>query len=188
MIIEAKDDVGQMLFAAGTGLADLRERLKQLEAEADDLWAPRKSARRLYYQARDRLEEAQSKQREHSLTVSAWRTARKTLSDTEKTLEERRKEHEATSTELKKLARIRHVYGAMRHRQELTQEIAALGNVIVLPEDAAEQLAQAEQQDAKFRAQVDVLALQLEDTRQALDAVTFRRRAGAAGERHHATQ
>ena len=30
-IIEAKDDVGQMLFAAGTGLADLRERLNQLE-------------------------------------------------------------------------------------------------------------------------------------------------------------
>ena len=33
-IIEARDDVGQMLFAAGTGLADLRERLKQLEDEA----------------------------------------------------------------------------------------------------------------------------------------------------------
>ena len=66
-IIGAKDDVGQMLFAAGTGLADLRERLKQLEEEADRLWAPRKSAR-LYYQAQARLEEAQSRQREHSLT------------------------------------------------------------------------------------------------------------------------
>ena len=72
-IIEAKDDVGQMLFAAGTGLADLRERLKQLEEEADRLWAPRKSAR-LYYEAQARLEEAQKRQREHSLTVSAWRT------------------------------------------------------------------------------------------------------------------
>ena len=173
VIIEAKDDVGQMLFAAGTGLTDLRERLNQLEAEADELWASRKSARRLYYQARDRLEEAQSRQREHSLTVSAWRTARKTLRDAAKTLEERRKEHGATSTELKKLARIRHVYRAMRQRQELTREIAALGNVIVLPEDAAEQLDQAEQQDAKFRAQVDVLALQLEDARQALDAISF---------------
>ena len=172
-IIEAKDDVGQMLFAAGTGLADLRERLKQLEEEADGLWAPRKSDRRLYYKAQDRLEEAQSRQREHSLTVSAWRTARKTLSDAEKTLQERRQEHEATSKELKKLARIRRVHGAVRQRRELTQEIAALGDVVVLAEDAAEQLAQAEQRDAKIRAQVDVLAPQLEEARQALKAITF---------------
>ena len=172
-IIGAKDDVGQMLFAAGTGMADLRERLKQLEEEADRLWAPRRSERRLYYQAQDRLEEAQSRQREHSLTVSAWRTARKTLSDAEKTLQERREEHEETSKELKKLVRIRHVHGAIRQRRELTQEIAALGDVIVLAEDAAEQLDQAEQQEAKIRAQVDILAPQLEEARQALEAITF---------------
>ena len=172
-IIGAKDDVGQMLFAAGTGLADLRERLKQLEEEADQLWAPRRSERRLYYQAQDRLEEAQSRQREHSLTVSAWRTARKTLSDAEKILQERREEHEETSKELKKLVRIRHVHGAIRQRRELTQEIAALGDVIVLAEDAAEQLDQAEQQEAKIRAQVDILVPQLKEARQALEAITF---------------
>ncbi len=139
-IIEAKDDVGQMLFAAGTGLADLRERLKQLEEEADQLWAPRKSERRLFYQAQDRLEEAQSRQREQSLTVGAWRTARITLSDAEKTLQDFRKEHEGKSKELKKLARIRHVHGAVRQRRELTQGIAALGDVIVLAEDASKLL------------------------------------------------
>ena len=171
-IIEAKDDVGQMLFAAGTGLSDLRKRLKQLEEEADRLWAPRKSAR-LYYQARDRLEKAQSRQHEHSLSVNAWTTARKTLSDAEKTLQERRKEHEETSKELKKLVRIRHVHGAIRQRRELIQAIAALGNVIVLAEDAAEQLDQAKQQDVKFRAQVDILAPQLEEAQQALEDITF---------------
>ena len=170
-IIEAKDDVGQMLFAAGTGLADLRERLKQLEEEADRLWAPRKSAR-LYYQAQDRLEEAQSRQREHSLTVNTWRTARKTLSGAEKTLQERRNEHEETSKEQKKLVRIRHVHGAIRQRRELTQQIGALGDVIVLAEDAAEQLDQAEQQEAQIRAQLDILAPQLEEARQALEANT----------------
>ena len=172
-IIDAKDDVGQMLFAAGTGLADLRERLKQLEEEADRLWAPRKSATRLYYQARDRLEEAQVRQREHSLTVSAWRTVRKKLSDAESTLQERRKEHEETSKELKKLVRVRHVHGAIRQRRELTQKIAALGDVIVLVEDAANQLAQAEQQEVKFRAQFDILAPLLKEDRQALEAITF---------------
>ena len=180
-IVEAKDDVGQMLFAAGTGLADLRKRLKQLEEEADRLWAPRKSVR-LYYQAQDRLEEAQSRQREHSLSVSAWRTAHKTLSDAEERLQERRKEQEETSKELKKLVRIRHVHGAIRRRRELTQEIEALGDVNVLAEDAAEQLNQAEQQDAKIRAQVDILAPQLQEAQEALEGITydeaFVRRAG----------
>ena len=172
-IIEAKDDVGQMLFVAGTGLADLRERLKQLEEEANLLWAPRKSERRLYYQAQDRLKEAQSRQRKHSMSVSSWRTARKTLSDAEKILQERREEHEETSKELKKLVRIRHVHGAIRRRRELTQEIEALGNVIVLAEDAAVQLDLAEQQEAKFRAQLDILAPHLEEARQTLEAITF---------------
>ena len=172
-ILEAKDDLGQTLFAAGTGLADLRNRLKRLEAEADQLWAPRKSGHRLYYQARDRLDDARSRQREHSLTVRAWRTVHTTLSDAEKKLNERREEHAATSTELKKLVRIRRVYGAIRQRRELKQEIAALGDVIELAEDAAKQLAQAERQEAKARAQVDILAPQLEEARQALEAITL---------------
>ena len=43
----------------------------------------------------------------------------------------------------------------------------------MLAEDAAEQLAQAEQQDAKIRAQVDILAPQLEESRQALETIAF---------------
>ncbi len=172
-IIEAKDDVGQMLFTAGTGLADLRVRLKRLEEEADRLWAPRKSGRRLYYQAQDRLEEAQSRQRERSLTVSAWKRARKSLRDAEKSLQERRKEHEDTSKALKKLVRIRHVHGAVRHRHELTTQIAALGHVIALAEDAGEHLDLAEQQEAKVRAQMDILAPQLKKNQRALEANTF---------------
>ena len=171
-IIEAKDDVGQMLFAAGTGLADLRERLKELEGEADQLWAPRKS-KKLYYQAQARWEEAQSRQREHSLSVSAWRTARKTLSDVETTLQERREEHEETSKELKKLVRIRHVHGAIRRRRELKQELEALGDVVVLAENAAVQLNEAEQKEARIRAQADILAPQLDEAQQSLEAISF---------------
>ena len=173
LILEAQDDVGQMLFAAGTGLADLRKRLKQLEDEADRLWAPRKSERRLYYQAQRRLEDAQSRQREHSLSVSAWRRSRKALDDADANLQARRTEHEETSRELKKLARIRRVHRAVRQRRALVQEIEALGDVILLPEDAAEQLTVAEQQAARIGAQVDILVPQLEQDREARDAISF---------------
>ena len=172
-IIEAKDDVGQMLFSAGTGLADLRERLKQLETEADGLWGPRRSERRLYYQAESRLEDARSRQQEHSLSATAWRAARKALTDAEKAQEQSRQEHEATSIELKKLARIRRVHGAVRRRGELEQEIAELGDVIVLAEDAGTQLAEVEKQEAEIKAQVEVLTPELEKTRQTLEGLTF---------------
>jgi len=172
-IIEAKDDVGQMLFSAGTGLADLRERLKQLEEEADRLWGPRRSERRLYHQAEARLEDARSRQREHSLSANAWRAARKALSDAEKAHVERRHEHEATSIELKKLARIRRVHAAVRRRGELEQGTAALGDVIVLAEDAGPQLAEAEKQEAEIKAQVEVLAPELEKARQALEGLAL---------------
>ena len=172
-ILEAKDDVGQMLFAAGTGLANLRSRLKRLESEADGLWAPRRSAHRLYYQARERLDDARSRQREHSLTVRAWRTVHSTLTETEKKLHERREEHAATSIELKKLARIRRVHGAIRQRRELKHEIAALGDVVELAENATEQLAEAEREDATAKAQIDILLPLLEKDRQALEAITL---------------
>ena len=76
------------------------------------------------------------------------------------------------STELKKLARIRRVYAAIRKRRDLIQEILALGDVVELSKDASRQLAQAEQQDAAARAQVDILKPQLEQSRQALEATS----------------
>jgi len=38
-ILQAQDNVGQMLFSASAGIAGLRERLKEMEEEADALWA-----------------------------------------------------------------------------------------------------------------------------------------------------
>ena len=172
-LIEANDDVGQMLFAAGTGLADLRSRLKQFEEEADQLWAPRKSSKRRYYQAQDRLEKARSQQREHTLDVRTWKVARKTWQDAEASLRACKQAYERTSTTLKKIARIRSVYSAIRQRQELTQKIKEMGNVILLPEDAGEQLESAEQRDARVGGEIDALTSQLEEDQTALKAIKF---------------
>ena len=172
-IIEARDDVGQMLFAAGTGLADLRGQLKQLEDEADGLWGSRRSERRLYYQAEARLIDAKSRQREHSLSANAWRTARKVASDAENAYELTSQEHESKSIELKKLARIRRVYAAVRRRGELELEIAELGNVILLVEDASTQLAQAQKQEAEIRAQIEVLDPELEKETQTIEKLAY---------------
>jgi len=55
-ILEAKDDVGQMLFSAGAGISGLRERLKELYDEADALWSERRAKHRKFYIAENKLE------------------------------------------------------------------------------------------------------------------------------------
>src|SRR5437016_7219955 len=45
-ILQAQDDVGQMLFSASAGITGLRESLNAMEAEADALWASRRAVHR----------------------------------------------------------------------------------------------------------------------------------------------
>ena len=172
-IIEAKDDVGQMLFSAGTGLSDVRKRLSRLEEEADELWGPRRSEKRRYYQAEGRFNNATKRQREHSLSATAWLAARKELDDAEKAHGENRQQHETTSIELKKLARIRRVYASVRRMRELEHELAALGDVVVLPENAAALLAEAKGHEAEMQPQVKILKSKLEQAQQRLEGLDF---------------
>ena len=71
-ILKAQDEVGQMLFSAGAGIAGLGERLRALDEEADALWAPRRAVRRKYYQADERLLAATRALREHTVTARRW--------------------------------------------------------------------------------------------------------------------
>ena len=135
-ILEAQDDIGKMLFSAGAGLSGLRETLNALEQEADELWAPRRAARRKYYQADDRLKEARKTLREHTVTVADWRKLEQTVEAVEETYAALEGEIEEKSAEQRKLGRIRRVYGNVRRNAELQEGIAALGEVTLLREDA----------------------------------------------------
>ena len=77
-ILEAKDEIGQMLFSAGTGIAGLRARLSKLSEEADQLWAERRAMRRKYYQADDKLKDAEKELRCQIFTVGKWRELKRT--------------------------------------------------------------------------------------------------------------
>ena len=71
-IIQAKDDIGATLFAAGAGVSGLRDRLTAMQEEADGLWASRRAGHRKYYQAEDRLKEADTALRQHTVTAIKW--------------------------------------------------------------------------------------------------------------------
>ena len=171
-IIEAQDDIGKMLFSAGAGLSGLRETLNALEQEADELWAPRRAARRKYYQADDRLKEARRTLREHTVTVADWRKLEQAVDGVQETYAVLEKEIEEKSAEQRKLGRIRRVYGNVRRNAELEEGIAALGGVTLLREDALQILRDAERNDAAIAGRVETLKGQIETVREERSKLT----------------
>ena len=164
-ILEARDDIGQMLFSAGAGLSGLRETLNALEQEADELWAPRRAARRKYYQVDDRLKEARTTLREHTVTVADWRKLEQAVQAVQETYAALEQEIEEKSAEQRKLGRIRRVYGNVRRNAELEEGIAALGEVTLLREDALKILRDAERNDAATAGRIETLRNQIDSAR-----------------------
>ena len=63
-ILEAKDDVGQAIFAAGSGLVGVTRLADALEEEARQIWSERTSGARTYYIAQKAHDEARARVRE----------------------------------------------------------------------------------------------------------------------------
>ena len=104
-ILDAKDEVGQMLFSAGAGLSGLRDRLKALTEDADGLWSSRKAAHRKYYQALDRLDTAEKALREHTVTAAKWQEMKRVYDDAQEAYDALEKQNEDISREQRKLSR-----------------------------------------------------------------------------------
>jgi uncharacterized protein YhaN len=164
-ILEARDEVGQMLFSAGAGIAGLREHLKALEEEADGLWGSRRATRRKYYQADDRLKAAENALREHTVTATKWQELRRTYDAAREAYDTVEQEIEGKSVELRRLNRIRRVYRDVRRKSDIEDGIRLLGKVTLLPEDALQSLERAEREDAQAAARVETLTEQLEAVR-----------------------
>ena len=172
-ILEAKDDVGQMLFSAGAGIAGLRDRLGELSAEAEELWSARRARHRKFYIADDKLTEAQRTLREQTFTANKWRELKRAYDKAEEAYAEVDKKIKEISAERNCLSRIRRVFRDMHRKQELEGQLAELGDIIVLPEDAGKVVAEAERRDTGAVTRIAMLHEQLERAEKSLEGLTF---------------
>ncbi|MBG05590.1 MAG: DNA double-strand break repair Rad50 ATPase [Rhodospirillaceae bacterium] len=173
-ILEAKDDVGQMLFSAGAGIGGLRERLNELAAEADGLWSPgRRAKHRKFSIAEDKLGSASKELREHTLSATKWRELKKTYEEAEETYDTIDKAITEATTTRTRLSRIRRVFRDVRRKQELDGLLNAIGGVIELPEDAAVLVAEAERNEAQIGTSIDTLREQLQRAEEELEKLTY---------------
>lgn len=87
-IVEARDDLGRTLFAAGSGLTGVTDKLKALEAEADAIWGPSSRQSRTFTQVQKHYTEATKVVRDEALKPKAWSDAKALVDRTFAVLEE----------------------------------------------------------------------------------------------------
>lgn len=156
-ILQAQDDVGQMLFSAGAGISGLRQRLKAIEEEAETLWANRRAAHRKFYQADDKLKAAETALRAHTLSASRWQELKTAVEEADGTVAKLEADIETKAAEYRKLTRVRRVFRDVRKRSEFNASIQDLKGSVSLPDDAANTLAAAVDDRVTAETRIDTL-------------------------------
>lgn len=121
-MVEAKNDLGRALFAAGSGLTGIADELTKLETEADAIWAVTASQRRTFTQAQRQLADAARAIRDGALKPKAWADARQAAERAYAALEAARKARDDVQSELRAADRIRRLAPLVRrHNEQLEQ-------------------------------------------------------------------
>jgi uncharacterized protein YhaN len=136
-ILKQSGDLGQALFSAAAGTADLRKLMDQLDEGADDLFKPRGSTK-LVNQAVARFRDAYKRVKDASLPVAQWRKLQDELVLANKTIGLVEAEIKHLSRDKSRLERLRRVRGVLAQRRDVLRRSDELGDVLLLPEEFGE--------------------------------------------------
>lgn len=143
-ILKASNDVGRILFQSAAGIGSLGHVRDALEAEADKLWAKRKSGDRAYYVAAEALAIADANLKHNTVRARAWTDASLLIDTLEAELDALRARFRTLEGERVRLERIRRLAPAVRIFNDKTAALASLGTPPHLPDDALKTFNDAE--------------------------------------------
>ena len=170
-ILKSDGEMGRTLFSAGSGLLALRQEARRLDEESDNLWAPRKKQTRRYYQAQDRLQEADRSLRATIRRPKAWTDLQRAVRKARADLKRLRSDYGAAEAESRTHGRVRRVEPAVRLRRALEERLREFDAVVELPADAAARLDEADEKRAKEDAVLEMLKRQLAERRAEADGL-----------------
>ena len=172
-ILDDRDEVGSMLFSAGSAIQDLQGRLRALDEEAGELWSHRRSSKRKYYKATDRLKRAETALREHTVTASRWLDLQRAAQARQNEYDELMRSMRSNSSESRKLSRIRRVARHVGEKASLEAAISELGAVRKIPDGARKTLEKAEQDEMLAARGLREQGDMLEQAKQARRGLTW---------------
>jgi len=166
-ILSASDDIGRMLFQSASGVEHLGDVLQALQAEADALWAPRKSSTRAYYQALEAYEAAHAEFKRSTLRTKDWKAQHDALTATDAQLAEAKVRDVELRQQLSRLERIRRVRPlllVLDAARAQRADLQAGGDIASLEETAAQVFARATQDIALADADIARLQRDVDET------------------------
>ncbi|SFB50711.1 Uncharacterized protein YhaN [Rhizobium sp. NFR07] len=171
MMLKSGGEIGSLLFSAASGLTGLSGLRKSLEAEADGIYAQRKSKDRLFYQALDAHDEARRAERESELKASDWKGLLKEQAEAEEAVKAIRIEREATKRELESLRQLMQLEPVLAEIDRERERLGGYDHLADLPAGFAGELADAiehARQNAEMLRTADVEMGRLKDDLAAL--------------------
>lgn len=144
-ILDASDDVGQLLFQSASGLSSLGAVRDALAKEADLLFAPRRSGERAFYQALDQFDAARQTLRGATVRTSQWTAAMAQLEALQAAQHEAAAQYGALSSSRQQLERVRRIAPRVAQLRDVQAQLQALAEATEFPLDAALRLTEAEE-------------------------------------------
>ncbi|MBP2230413.1 uncharacterized protein YhaN [Azospirillum agricola] len=130
-MLQASDDLGQALFAAGSGLTEIGKVREALDNELDAIWGKRAAARRTFVAAERQLDACVKALRDAQLKPKEWSDAQADMESCQKALRNLQDRQTALTAQRDAAERLRRIGAAMRSRAALLAEIAAEREMIV---------------------------------------------------------
>ncbi|MBS9476953.1 ATP-binding protein [Ancylobacter radicis] len=159
-MVEAKNDLGRTLFAAGSGLTGIADELKTLDGEVDAIWGPKAAKHRTFTKAQEQLATALKAIRDDALKPKAWSEARQAAERARAALEAARGARDAVQAGLRAADRVRRLAPLVRRRQEHLDLLGGSDGTADLGkprEDGAETIIQEADEAQRQKAAADQL-------------------------------
>jgi uncharacterized protein YhaN len=167
-MVEAKNDLGRTLFAAGSGLTGIADELRALENEAEAIWGPTTKSSRTFTQALKQHTDATKSVRDEALKPKAWSDAKGASERTRAALDAVRDERDAIQAEVRAAERVRRLAPLARRREEHLTALAGFKGTTDLTrtrEDAAEKVIGEAEDAIREKAAVEQLLADIADRR-----------------------
>lgn len=136
-ILEGGGNIGQALFAAGSGITDLRKVQNDLRGKAEELFTPTATKKRING-ALSELKQKKKEIREAQLPAQEWQRHEQELRNAEKRIGEVTVELEGKRAEHNRLGRIGKALPLIGRRNGLLEDYKSYADAVILPENFGE--------------------------------------------------
>ena len=142
-ILEGRGDLGESLFAAGSGISHLRKIRSTLEDEASALYVPR-GHQRTVNQSVGKLRELRTALREATISADEWAHREQASRDATEAVARLSQHRQELVRERSRIDRLKRVLPMLAERKDPQERIVALKDAVLLAEDFPKQRQEAE--------------------------------------------